>query len=604
MPDIRVLDNQIINKIAAGEVVERPSSVVKELAENAIDAGAKAITVEIKDGGTTLVRVTDNGCGIKKEDVRQAFLRHATSKIEDIDDLLTLITLGFRGEALSSIASVSQVEMVTKTAGDVTGTRIEIHGGEILSEQEIGCADGTSFMMRNLFFNTHARKKFLKKTAAESAYVSDIINKLALGHPEIAFKYINNDSPLIKTDGNGDLKTAILNIYGKDAAKNLIPVDYDADGYRVTGFIGKPEISRANRSYENFFINGRYIKSALLNAAVEEGFKTRLMTGKFPLFVLNLNLVPAEVDVNVHPTKLEVRFSREDEIYQVVLKAVDRAFQHQVLIPAVQVSEQKTKPTFSGVAETKPYQPETRQPAITVPSFNETRTPYTIVTDDAPAEKSEIPPQPPAAEKQKPEEPAFTPFFRHYKMIGQLFNTYWLIEQETDLYLIDQHAAHEKILFEELVSKLKAETVVSQRLVSPQAIRLDEQACQTIRGNGALLTALGFEIEPFGDYTYALRAVPNIFNKPADTAFFIEIIDRLSAIDGSIDTVYDMKLNAIATISCKAAVKANDRLSYIEAKTLIERILKLENPFHCPHGRPTIVKITKTEIEKMFKRLV
>lgn len=645
MSGIHVLDYNMVNKIAAGEVVERPCSVVKELVENSIDAGAKSITVEIKDGGISLIRITDNGSGIAKEDIKQAFLRHATSKISDIDDLETLMTMGFRGEALSSISSVSQVEMVTKTSSDITGTRIEIHGGQMISEQEIGCADGTTFIMRNLFFNTPARRKFLKKPAVESGYISDIINKLALGHPDIAFKYINNDSTLIQTNGNGDLKTAIFNIYGKDVAQKLLAVDYDDGEYHLQGYIGKPELSRANRTYENFFINGRFIKSSLINSAVEEAFGTRIMTGKFPLFVLNLNIAPSNVDVNVHPSKLEVRFSNEDGIYNFVLKAVEPALKSEALIPTISMNNKEDKKTFADITNNKPYKPEERQAEIftigksgfsggisaldinstPVPpcldiSLKEDAVAYKIITGKEEVISDGLSGN--NLQKRLPHDASIDsaldnkttdtinkeaeaiPFFNNYRIIGQIFNTYWLIEQDNDMYLIDQHAAHEKVLYEEFASKFRTEKITSQRLLSPAAVNLSEREYNIVKENTDLLNGFGYELEEFGGNTFALRSVPNIFNKPSNANFFMEIVDKLSSVDTSVDNIYDIKLDSIAAISCKAAIKANDRLGYLEAENLIEQILKLEDPFHCPHGRPTIVKITKYEIEKMFKRII
>ena len=662
---IQVLENSIINKIAAGEVVERPASVVKELVENAIDAGAKAITVEIGDGGISLIRVTDNGCGIPSEDVRAAFMRHATSKLMEIEDLETLLTLGFRGEALSSIASVSQVELITKTPDAITGVRLEIHGGKAVSEQEIGCADGTTFIMRNLFYNTPARRKFLKKPASESGYIADIIHKLALGRPDIAFKYINNSSTLVQTNGNGDVKTAVFQVYGKDVAQKLLKVSIEDGEYKLSGFIGKPEVARGNRSYENFFINGRYIKSGLIASAVEEAYKTRLMVGRFPLFVLNLTTSPANVDINVHPTKLEARFSNEDWLFQFVRRGVEEAFQDEVLIPRIEaggmkpqkVSSGQDRPHFSQTAEIKPYElaespknflaqnvqigyndTEGISGTKTLPievqgdteeefAVREGNIGYITIQEDMPNLLAGLAQNADSAGAIVPlsghkenltgdihksaqaaangnQDTDSMPFFKQYTIIGQLFHTYWLIEQDHSLYLVDQHAAHEKVLYESLVAAFRQGEIASQRLISPMAVRLGQRECQIVRDNWDLLHEFGFEIEEFGKDTYALRAVPQIFSNPSDTRFFTDMVDRLSQTDTSVDNLYETKLDTIATMSCKAAVKGNDRLNYIEAKALIDQVLALHNPFTCPHGRPTIVEITQKEIEKMFKRIV
>lgn len=592
--EIKLLESGMINKIAAGEVVERPASVVKELVENAVDAGATAITVEIKDGGISLIRVTDNGCGISGGQVRSAFLRHATSKIFDMDDLENVLTLGFRGEALSSIAAVSEVELVTKTAGETTGTRIEINGGEVVSQGEAGCADGTAFVMRNLFYNVPARRKFLKKAAAESGAVADIVTKLALGHPEIAFKYINNDSILIQTNGSGDLTTTVFNIYGKDVAQKMLPVKYEKSGFSLTGLIGKNELSRANRAYENFYINGRYVKSAIIEAAVIEAYQTRLPIGRFPVFALNLQVAPTFVDVNVHPTKLEVRFGDEELVYELVKDAVCAAFKGQTLIPKQEMvkdapdifpSTAVSEANAAYVAET----PQKNLPPVTYIQMSEMG-------------YREIPPREMLQEELPKTEPINT-FFRNYKIVGQIYNTYWLIEQENSLYIIDQHAAHERVLFEEVTDRLKSGKVSSQKLAVPIAVNLSEREKQVVKDNMTLLEDFGFEIEELGEQAYAVRAVPYIFEKPAEAGFFVDIVDKLASVDTSVKNIYDTRIISIATISCKAAVKANDRLSYIEAKALIDKIVKLENPFTCPHGRPTIVEITKYELEKMFKRV-
>ncbi len=622
MPRINVLDYNIINKIAAGEVVERPSSVVKELMENSIDAGATGITVEIKDGGISLIKITDNGCGIPKAEVSSAFLSHATSKLTEIEDLETLMTLGFRGEALSSIASVSQVEMLTKTKDADAGTRIEIHGGETVSIQDAGCANGTVITVRNLFYNTPARRKFLKKPAVEAGYISDIITRLALGNPSVAFKYINNGTILIQTNGKNDLKSVILSIYGKDVAQKLISVDYKgANDYRLTGFIGKPESSRSNRSYESFFINSRFTKSQLMASAVEECYRPRIMSGRFPFFVLNLNAPAAGIDINVHPTKLEVRFSNDEQIYDFIEKAVKKAFESEVLIPKANLTDKPSLETFQNVFHNIPYELyENDKKPLAIHGKMSYNGNIPIATDLAPLDNilDNAVSEQSTAYKTTPEQSPETnadrsvclpmeeskPFFSNYKIIGQLFNTYWIVEQEGSMYLIDQHAAHEKVLYDEFVTRFKSEGIVSQSLVSPMAVKLNESEYEAVRANIDLLNSFGFELDDFGSNTYAIRSVPNIFNSPSEAGFFMDIVDKLASMSTAVKNIYDAKLDAIAMISCKAAVKGNNRLSYAEAKELIAKILKLENPFNCPHGRPTIIEITKYEIEKMFKRIV
>lgn len=647
MSAIHLLDNSLINKIAAGEVVERPASVVKELVENSIDAGATAITIEIKDGGINLIKITDNGCGIPKEQVKTAFMRHATSKLEHFEDLESILTLGFRGEALSSISSVAQVEMITKTVDDELGTRIEINGGSIVSQGEIAATTGTTFVMRNLFYNTPARRKFLKKPATESGYVSDIINKIALGHPHISFKYINNNSTMLHTSGNNDIKTTVFHIYGKEVANKMIELNAQKDGFELEGLVAKPELSRANRNYESFFINGRYIKSTVIQNAVEEAYKGKLMVGKFPVFVINMKVPENTVDVNVHPTKLEVRFANEDMVYELVYDAVLKSLKNENLIPQVSWD----RPKYSEVADkelqlVKPEQVKMEYKNNTVISGNEEYSVQnkesvpisveeavennkddfsmksamnklysekrvisdkikenTIPIDDIKALKKEEVSSEVLKNKLVEEKEASVkePFFKNYKIVGQIFNTYWIIEQNNSMYLIDQHAAHERALYEELLNKVKCKESVSQMLLQPVAINLSESEKQIVNDNMELLESFGFELEELGAKAYALRAVPYVFNNPSETGFFTDIIDMLA--DKNIDNIYDTRLDSMAMMSCKAAVKGNDRLSYTEAKALIEKIIRLENPFTCPHGRPTIIEMSRYELEKKFKRI-
>ena len=670
MQKIRLLDSKTINKIAAGEVVESPKSVVKELTENAIDAGASSVTVEIKEGGISYIRVSDNGSGIPKEQVKSAFLRHATSKMTQIEDLEHIFTLGFRGEALASIAAVAQVEMLTKTREEETGTRILISAGEIEVMEDAACREGTSITVKNLFYNVPARRKFLKKPATESGYVSDLINKIALGHPEVAIQYINNGNTVLHTAGNNDPKTAVFYVYGKDAANNMLPISYKKGEYAVSGLIGRPELCRANRNYENLFINGRFIKNAVVSSAVEDAYKTKLIIGKFPVFVLNLEVEPALVDVNVHPAKLEVRFKNDDEVYEFFYHAVSKALQETVLIPkavlekkpkekqpqpeqqtlmeppkktempekaaAIPTEKPTERPKMESVILSKEEKaqldiPKMEKPLETRPtsvaggrsvdellkrkpsgfSVEQKAIPYlkkepvkqeTPKTELPKAEpvKTEPPRQAenPLPKEEKQEEKK--PFFHDYKIIGQVFRTYWIVEQGECLYLIDQHAAHERILYEELMNKFKEEKVVSQRMLTPLMLNLTPMETEVLRNNKELLESFGFELEDFGG-RYALRSTPYLLQNPTGMGFFTDILDRLA--EERIGNVYDTKILAVATMACKAAVKGHDVLSVREAEALIHQLLKLEHPFTCPHGRPTIVELTKYEMEKMFKRI-
>ena len=670
MQKIRLLDSKTINKIAAGEVVESPKSVVKELTENAIDAGASSVTVEIKDGGISYIRVSDNGSGIPKEQVKSAFLRHATSKMTQIEDLEHIFTLGFRGEALASIAAVAQVEMLTKTRDEETGTRILISAGEIEAMEDAACREGTSITVKNLFYNVPARRKFLKKPATESGYVSDLINKIALGHPEVAIQYINNGNTVLHTAGNNDPKTAVFYVYGKDAANNMLPISYKKGEYAVSGLIGKPELCRANRNYENLFINGRFIKNAVVSSAVEDAYKTKLLIGKFPVFVLNLEVEPALVDVNVHPAKLEVRFKNDDEVYEFFYHAVSKALQETVLIPKAvldkkpkekqpQLEQQTLMETPKKIeapektAEIPTEKPEERPKMESVILSKEEKTRLDVAEMEKPLEtrpaamvsggrsvdellkrkpsgfgvaqkavpylkkepakqempkeelvkeagKTEVPKQAelPVAKEEKAEEKK--PFFHDYKIIGQVFRTYWIVEQGECLYLIDQHAAHERILFEELMNKFKEEKVISQRMLTPLMLHLTPMETEVLWNNIDLLESFGFELEDFGG-KFALRATPYLLQNPTGMGFFTDILDRLA--EERITNVYDTKILAVATMACKAAVKGHDVLSVREAEALIHQLLQLEHPFTCPHGRPTIVELTRYEMEKMFKRI-
>jgi len=606
---IKVLDNTLINKIAAGEVVERPSSVVKELIENAIDAGASSITIEVKNGGIDYIRVSDNGKGIPAEQLRHAFLRHATSKITDFDDLLNVLTLGFRGEALSSIASVSEVEVLTKTADNELGRKINLLNGEVKLEKDESCADGTNFIVRNLFANVPARRKFLKRPATESGYVSDIITKNALGNPNIAFKYINNETTLLQTNGNGILRDVVFCIYGSDVAKNMVEVLHKQSGFKVNGLCGKNELARANRSYENFYINGRYVKSDIVHDAVMDAYQTRLPIGRFPVYVLSLSVDPKFCDVNVHPTKLEVRFSDENAVYQLVKDAVSNSLNATNMIPAVtaKINRPVTDVAFE-CADTKAFVfndplaaafEENILSMIDIPVIPVQEKSENSATTNQKENKLQLLHKPEQTTLPQPK----NAFFDNYRIIGQIFGTYWVVEQGASIYYMDQHAAHERVLFDEVSVKFTNGTVPSQSLLVPVAINMQDREKEAVFANIVLLEKLGFEIEELNDTAIAVRSVPYIFSRHTGAAFFSDILDVLIS-DVVGNKVNDMAAAAfkINYIACKAAVKANDRLSYTEAKALIERALKLDNPFTCPHGRPTIVELSEREIEKMFKR--
>ncbi|MCD8238315.1 MAG: DNA mismatch repair endonuclease MutL [Clostridiales bacterium] len=650
MNKIHLLDNSLINKIAAGEVIERPASVVKELVENSVDAGATSITVTMKDGGTSLISVSDNGCGIDKDDVKQAFLRHATSKLNVFDDLLDIATLGFRGEALASIASVSQLEMSTRTEASEIGTLIRINGGEAEDIKETGCPVGTTITVKNLFYNTPARKKFLKRNSVEGTYIAEAVSRIALGHSEIAFKLINNGNTVIQTSGRGDLKTAAFAIMGRDAVKAFIPLSFEKEGWLLSGFIAAPQISRGNRSYEYFYLNGRYVKSEPLTKGAEEGFKGYMMGGRFPIFIMNIKSPSGCVDVNVHPTKLEVRFNNDGFIFDFICEGVKNALKSQNLIP----EEGLQKPNFSQVTGIKSPKAE----EITVDLEEILRNVESKNTEEAKAEEMK-------AVDQKPEvkspEPTFTvrehkaeydvtpaepmkmmlneatpekefkplreiigeikdkelkngniekttaypekkPFFTNYKIIGQVFYTYWLVEQSDKLYIIDQHAAHEKVLYEKFTKSLKEGKAASQLLLEPVTVTLTMKEKYIIEENRELFEKTGFVLEMSGKNTVSIKAVPFIFDGTSNPVFFLDIVDSLG--EGSLKDAFELKRDKIATMSCKAAVKGNHALSFAEASSLIKDLLKLENPFNCPHGRPTVIKISKYEIEKMFKRII
>lgn len=639
MKEINVLDHQTIDKIAAGEVVEKPASVVKELVENAMDAGADAITVEIKEGGISFLRVTDNGEGIEKSQVRNAFLRHATSKIRTADDLTELVSLGFRGEALASIAAVSMVELITKTPDELLGVRYCIDGGVEKELEEIGAPDGTTIMIRNLFYNTPARKKFLKQAQTEASYISDLMEHLAMSHPEVSFKFVVNGQNRFYTTGNGELLEIIYRIYGKDISDELTPFTHQENGLHITGFLGKPVINRSNRNYEIFYINGRYIRSSLISKAVEEGYREYLMQHKFPFCVLHFQIDTSQIDVNVHPTKMDVRISDAPVFYEKVKSSVHDALHQLEMIPKV-VLEPDTAPVIP-VPSSVPEPFESRRIAsVPVQSeaisriYEKSRPLYVqepenipVVRDSAaetfsPVNEPEVSrsstePQKTSTEEPRPKPPVIpkgeqmelfddrllsAKAKEQYDILGQLFETYWLIQYQDKLLIIDQHAAHEKVKYERFMKRFYAHNIISQAINPPMIVTLTgrEEACY--RAHREDFEALGFEIEEFGVSDFAIRGVPLDLYGYREEDFFREILDELVA-ENVTGTPESIRIR-IATMACKAAVKGNMRLTTTEAKELIDELLTLDNPYNCPHGRPTIISMSKYELEKKFKRIV
>jgi len=622
-PIIR-LDQPLINKIAAGEVVERPLSVVKELLENAVDAGASTITVEIVEGGLGSIRVTDNGVGIPADQILLAFTRHATSKIATAEDLFEVGTLGFRGEALSSIAAVAQVEMITKTAGAIMGLRAEIHGGEMISSQEIGAVGGTTVLVRNLFYNTPARRKFLKKPAIEAGYISECLQKLALGNTGLAIRYINNGQVIFQTNGRGDLKTAMLSIYGHETAAKLVHIQAELEDLKLVGFMGKPEIARGNRNRQSFFVNGRLISSNLLTRAVEESARGMLPVGKFPVYALSMSLPHDAVDVNVHPTKMDVRFEDEDGVFKFVVGAVREGLTESNLIPEVRFVKPKSmEPELEQPVIPLQKQQTTDNGSLPVIARSEETTQSSthagsgllrFARNDADGRldgmKPVALPDVAPASRFTVKEEATTPsessrFFTDYVIHGLIFETYWLVTQGESLYLIDQHAAHERVLFEELLAQTSMEALQSQTLIAPVPLRLTQLEISLLKDNLPLFARFGFEIEIHEESSLSgamLISVPFMFKGPASTEFFTEILDKIGETGFSRAGLHAHKTEAIAMAACKAAVKAGDSMSQQEAQALLEKMLTLENPFTCPHGRPTIIELTKRELERRFKR--
>ena len=682
MAQIYVLDQHTINQIAAGEVIERPASVVKELVENAIDAGSNGITVEIKEGGISLIRVTDNGKGIIRDEVKIAFLRHATSKIKTAEDLLYVNSLGFRGEALSSIAAIAKVELVTKTDGDLTGVRYQIHGGKEVGYEEIGCPEGTTFLVRDLFYNVPARKKFLKSPATQASHIDTLMQRIALSHPNISFKFIHNGQMKLQTSGNGNVKDIIYHIYGREAALSLLPLKAQRETIAVEGFIGKPIFSRGNRGFENYFVNGRFIKNKVITQAIEEAYRTFTMVHKYPFTALNITIDNSLIDVNVHPAKLEVRFRNGEEIFAFLTETIRKTLTEQELIPDVPIgaTEKKREIVLNGTSLNKTVENGTH--GIFVPKtfaepFEKQRiqqeneflkeyvkpiNPYSLknpkvgdrfiesakdlvdqmIPDKMPNQRNdkqigemvkqeteelqkvnvqdssslmedkETMKYPVAEEKEvQSSEPSIIAeeqltFLEEAvkpkkRLIGQLFKTYWLFEFENQLYILDQHAAHEKVNYERLMKEYKNRQICSQQLAPPILLTLTMQEQTILEEYKSYFEQLGFHIEPFGGNEYRITAVPATLYGMEDKEAFLTLLDSIST-DMEI-TDPEKITDRIATMACKASVKGNQKLSYEEVEALMEQLMTLENPYTCPHGRPTIISMSQTEIEKRFKRI-
>lgn len=679
MPHIHVLDQITIDKIAAGEVIERPASIVKELVENAIDAGSTSVKIEIKDGGISFIRITDNGCGIPQDEVQRAFLRHSTSKIETVEDLSHIASLGFRGEALSSIAAVTRTELITKTADAEFGTRYVIEGGKEVSLEDTGAPNGTTFLVHQLFYNVPARRKFLKTPMTEAGHVQDLLMHLALSHPEVAFQFLNNGQEKLRTSGNGKLKDVIYNVYGRDVAANLIEIDYEKNGIHITGFLGKPIITRGNRNFENFFVNGRYVKSAMISKSVEDAYRDFVMQHKFPFAVLHFHLSGENVDINVHPTKMELRFSRQQEVYNTVFEAVHRTLLEPELIQKAEVPDpgspfllrprkenekvtaaeliKESKETFKDDVQDEDYfirkmkervlsyhnrsssaevadrkeifradeqkdkiaehvkyaveaadktvAPETAAAVQKPEPVAETQTVATSADTTPDCEATVAKPDPETGTQMDLFEENFLKrdIRAEYKLIGQVFDTYWLVEFKDNLYIIDQHAAHERVLYERTLREMKSREFTSQYLSPPIILSLSMQEAQLLNENMDRFSRIGFEIEPFGGEEYAVRAVPDNLFSIAKKELLMEMIDDLT--EGlSTSMTPELIDEKVASLSCKAAVKGNNRLSAQEVDKLIGELLTLDNPYHCPHGRPTIIAMTKRDLEKKFKRIV
>ena len=654
MAEIKILSEDTIDKIAAGEVVERPMSVVKELVENAMDAGSTAVTVEIKNGGIDLIRVTDNGQGIESEEIRLAFARHATSKIRSAEDLTNLSSMGFRGEALSSIAAVAQVEVVTKTKASLTGVRYTIEGAIEKDFEEVGAPDGTTFLVKNLFFNTPVRRKFLKQPQTEGSYVAELLERLAMSRPDISFKFVQNGQVKFHTPGNGDLKEVIYRIYGREIASHLVPIEINEERLSLKGFLGKPEINRSNRNFEHYFINSRYVKSKVLAKAIEDGYKQYVMQHKFPFVVLHFSMQAEEVDVNVHPTKMEVRFSDEQYVYKTVTQSIISTFRSKELIvnatfgKDTKESKKETMPVYDKAKVPEPYMAQEKVTPVTnnlgLPVTEPVKKAVPFVVDFGVekevqpiiklSEQATVVKEPALEETYKVKEPVKTEvqvpeitkpleniqivkatqetLFEEqflsekaketYEILGQIFGTYWIVSYADRMYLIDQHAAHEKVKYERLVKAIAKKQVLTQSIMPPVVLQTSAKEEQAVLEHMDAFLQMGFEIEEFGDHAFCLRAVPVDLYGCSYQELFRELLDEM--MDGPLTGAPEVVMNKLASMACKAAVKGNMKISHTEAVKLIDELLTLENPYHCPHGRPTIISMTKQEIEKKFKRIV
>ena len=644
---INILDKDTIDKIAAGEVVERPASIVKELLENSIDAGSSSVTVEIKNGGIDLIRITDNGCGIPSREVKKAFLRHATSKIVSDKDLISIKSLGFRGEALSSIAAVSKCEMITKTRDELTGVRYYIEGGNEVEYEEIGAPDGTSIIIRDIFYNTPARRKFLKTASTEGAHISELVEKLAMSNTEIAFKFISNGQIKLQTNGSGNLKDIVYQLYGKEISKALCNVDYEKNGIKIKGVVARPEVTRSSRNLENIFVNGRYIKDNIISKAVEDGFGDRLMQHQYPFCALNFDL--DGVDVNVHPRKMEVRFSDRNFVYDNTKEAVEEIFTTQSAVREVPVGKASNeKKVFVNTPE--PFENKRRDMSQIPEKVSQNK--YEDITKDtlhSTGSDDEIKWRVPKENMYNPKDdmsfikdentkrvysdindlsnksikevnigniddanpsgikPSQLSFFeseskKYMKVIGQVFDTYWIVQLENEMYIIDQHAAHEKVMYERLLKESKANKLSSQMINPPIIVTLTDLEQNVLKEHMDEFRGIGFDIEEFGGKEYKINAIPNIFPSIPKAELFNEMLSDSTNYD--VISPSELILAKVASMSCKAAIKGNMRISLLEANELFDELLSLDNPYNCPHGRPTVIKMNKQEIEKKFKRIV
>lgn len=636
MARINVLPKEIYQLIAAGEVVERPSSVVKEMIENSLDAGAKNITIEIKNGGSTYIRITDDGCGIERDDVRKVFISHATSKISKKDDLNSIATLGFRGEAMASISAVSKVELLTKAENEEIGTRYEIAGGEELEFDDAGCPNGTTIVVRDIFFNTPARMKFLKKDVTEGNQVAGIVDRMAISHPEISFRFIRDGKQVLITSGNGDLKSTVYSVLGKEMSDSLMSVDYSFNDMRITGFVSKPTASRKSRAGQYFYINNRIVKSKTAMAALEQAYKNTIMVGRFPACVLNIELNPAQVDVNVHPAKTEVRFANEKPIFDLVYYAVKTAIENDRTVKEVEFKEnpiyrQESKNVYQN-NDNKSFQakfdffkkkdePPSQQVIKTKPreNFWQVEAPkpeYKIARDEKPKPRVDI-----NIEYEEPEEISTAKsedapkqrdiekvvitdekdnenFIPNFKLIGEAFKTYLIVEIENELYFIDKHAAHERMNFE----RFKAQaTVETQMLLAPVVVNLTKDEFIAISENVELIKKCGFELEEFGESQIIVRAIPSLVDGDSVKDLMLEIAQKLlehktDILPDKIDWIYH-------SASCRGAVKAGDYTSRQEQEMFVKKLLSMPNIRFCPHGRPVFIKMSKYDIEKQFGRV-